>query len=51
VQEYGAFHLADYPIFLGIAVYLALVGLQKTLFGIKPLDFDQAVKREATEVA
>jgi hypothetical protein len=39
VREYGAFHLADYPIFLGIAVYLALVGLQKTLFGIKPLDF------------
>jgi hypothetical protein len=39
VWEYGAFHLADYPIFLGIAVYLALVGLQTTLFGIKPLDF------------
>jgi hypothetical protein len=39
VWEYGAFHLADYPIFLGIAVYLALVGLQRTLFGIKPLDF------------
>jgi hypothetical protein len=39
VWEYGAFHLADYPIFLGIAVYLALVGLQTTLFGIRPLDF------------
>ena len=39
VWEYGIFHLADYPIFLGIAVYLALVGLQTTLFGIKPLDF------------
>jgi hypothetical protein len=39
VWEYGAFHLADYPIFIGIAGYLALVGLQRTLFGIKPLDF------------
>jgi hypothetical protein len=38
VREYGAFHLADYPIFLGIAVYLALTGLQKAIFGIKPLD-------------
>jgi hypothetical protein len=38
VREYGAFHLADYPIFLGIAVYLALTGLQKAMFGIRPLD-------------
>ncbi len=28
VWEYGAFHLADYPIFLGVAAYLALVGGQ-----------------------
>lgn len=28
----------DYPIFLGIAVYLALVGLQRDLFGVRPLD-------------
>jgi hypothetical protein len=38
VRDYGAFHLADYPIFLGIAAYLALVGLQKKLFDIGPLD-------------
>src|SRR6266566_3151990 len=38
VREYGAFHLADYPIFLGIAAYLALTGLEKIIFGIKPLD-------------
>jgi hypothetical protein len=38
VRDYGAFHLADYPIFLGIAAYLALVGLQKKLFDIAPLD-------------
>jgi hypothetical protein len=38
VHDYGAFHLADYPIFLGLAGYLALTGLQRNLFGIKPLD-------------
>lgn len=38
VRDYGIFHLADYPIFLGIAAYLALVGLKKDLFGISPLD-------------
>ena len=38
VRDYGVFHLKDYPIFLGIAAYLALTGLQRTLFGIRPLD-------------
>lgn len=38
VWEYGVFHLADYPIFLGIAVYLALIGLRRDLFGVHPLD-------------
>ncbi|MEW6640399.1 MAG: hypothetical protein AB1586_07820 [Pseudomonadota bacterium] len=38
VHDYGAFHLADYPIFLGVAAYLILTGLQKDLFGIAPLD-------------
>jgi hypothetical protein len=38
VWEYGAFHLADYPIFLGIAAYLALVGGQTNFFGKRPLD-------------
>jgi hypothetical protein len=36
--QYGVFHLADYPIFLGIAAYLALTGLKRDLFGIRPLD-------------
>lgn len=38
MHEYGIFHMLDYPIFLGIAVYLALVGLQRDLFGVRPLD-------------
>jgi hypothetical protein len=38
VWQYGIFHLADYPIFLGIAAYLALIGLQRDFFGIRPLD-------------
>jgi len=38
VHDYGTFHLADYPIFLGVAAYLALTGLQKDLFGVRPLD-------------
>lgn len=38
VHDYGLFHLADYPIFLGIAAYFTLVGLQRDLFGIRPLD-------------
>lgn len=46
VRDYGTFHLADYPIFLGLAAYLALAGLQKDLFGVPPLD----VVRYATAV-
>ena len=38
VRDYGIFHLMDYPIFLGIAAYLALTGIQRDLFGIRPLD-------------
>ena len=38
VWKYGIFHLADYPVFLGVAAYLALTGLQRDLFGIRPLD-------------
>jgi hypothetical protein len=38
VKQYGAFHLADYPVFLGVAVYLTLIGLQRDLFGMRPLD-------------
>jgi hypothetical protein len=39
VRDYGAFHLMDYPIFLGVAVYLALTGLRRATFlGIRSLD-------------
>jgi hypothetical protein len=38
VWNYGLFHLMDYPIFLGVAAYLALTGLQRNLFGLRPLD-------------
>ncbi len=38
IWQYGAFHLADYPVFLGVAAYLALVGLNRDLFGVRPLD-------------
>jgi hypothetical protein len=38
VAQYGVFHLADYPIFLGFAAYLALRGLQLDLFGMRPID-------------
>ncbi|WP_238271700.1 hypothetical protein, partial [Methylobacterium cerastii] len=39
---YGAFHLADYPVFLGVAAYLILTGLNRTLYGIRPLDVVRA---------
>ena len=38
VWNYGVFHLADYPVFLGVAIYLALTGLQMQPFGLRPLD-------------
>lgn len=38
VWQYGLFHLADYPVFLGVAIYLALTGLQRNFYGIAPLD-------------
>jgi hypothetical protein len=38
IWEYGFFHLADYPIFLGVAAYLALAGLQRDFYGIKAID-------------
>ncbi len=36
--KYGAFHLADYPLFLGVAAYLALVGTRSEFFGARPID-------------
>jgi hypothetical protein len=38
IWKYGAFHLADYPVFLGVAAYLALVGGPATFFGARPID-------------
>ena len=38
VWNYGPFHLADYPVFLGVAAYIALTGAQTNFFGIRPLD-------------
>ncbi len=39
VYAYGIFHMLDYPIFLGVAAYLALRGLGiDLLFGLRPLD-------------
>ena len=36
--QYGLFHLADYPVFLGVATYLILRGLDVSPYGIRPLD-------------
>jgi hypothetical protein len=38
IWKYGVFHLADYPIFLGVAAYIALKGLQKDFFGARAID-------------
>ena len=38
LHDYGIFHLLDYPIFLGLAGYLALTGLDAKVFGLRPLD-------------
>lgn len=42
IYTYGIFHLLDYPIFLGAAVYLALTGLgQERFLGMRPLDISR----------
>lgn len=38
VAKFGVFHLMDYPVFLGLAAYLACVGLNRSPFGVRPLD-------------
>lgn len=38
VWNYGVFHLADYPVFLGVAAFLALTALDRDLFGQRPID-------------
>jgi hypothetical protein len=39
VVQYGTFHLMDYPIFLGLAAYLALIGFGKQILNVRPLDW------------
>jgi hypothetical protein len=36
--NYGLFHLMDYPVFLGIAAYLALTGLGREIPGLRNVD-------------
>ncbi|HXX52248.1 MAG TPA: hypothetical protein VEI98_13320 [Xanthobacteraceae bacterium] len=38
IWQYDPFHLADYPIFLGVAAYLALTGGRIDFFGHRPID-------------
>ena len=38
LHDYGLFHLMDYPIFLGLAAYLALTGLDMKPFDLRPID-------------
>ncbi len=38
IWQNGIFHLADYPVFLGVAAYLALIGGQTNFFGMRPID-------------
>jgi hypothetical protein len=35
---YGAFHMIDYPIFLGLALYLALTAARARIQGFRPID-------------
>ncbi len=46
VDRSCVFHLLDYPIFLGLAAYLAMSGLRTPLFNLRPLD----VLRYATSI-
>jgi hypothetical protein len=36
--QYGFFHLADYPVFLGVAAYLIMSGFGISPHGLRPLD-------------
>ena len=38
VANFGPFHMADYPIFLGAAAYLGLRSLGTDFFGMRPID-------------
>jgi hypothetical protein len=38
VERYGIYHMLDYPIFLGLAAYLALTPFYVRIRGLRPLD-------------
>ena len=38
VNQYGMFHLMDYPVFLGLAAYFACIGFRRSPFDLRPLD-------------
>ncbi len=38
VRDYGVFHMMDYPVFVGLAIYFALIELRRMPFGVRPLD-------------
>lgn len=38
IKNYGLFHLMDYPVFLGVAAYLALRGTGRDFRGMRPID-------------
>ena len=38
IQQYGIFHLMDYPIFLGLAAYLGCKGMKQLCRSVRPLD-------------
>jgi len=38
LADYGPFHLMDYPIFLGLAAFYILSGLNRTVLGLRPVD-------------
>ncbi len=38
ISQYGVFHLMDYPVFLGLAAYLACIGLERSFIGLRPFD-------------
>jgi hypothetical protein len=38
IEQYGVFHMLDYPVFLGAALYFAMMGLRARPWRLEPLD-------------
>ena len=38
LTKYSVFHLLDYPIFLGLAIFIGAKSLKRKVFGLEPLD-------------